>query len=154
MTQEEKQLLLKDLCARLPYGVKLKYVEDLVVKKESHTITLNNIYLEHIINGDTDIKPYLRPLSSMTEEEAEQIIKFICGDSIGINKINIRQDHITAKVDYLIGDSETVTVWFDDIMQSIEIFDFLNAHHFDYRGLIPMGLALEAPEGMYNNKIK
>ena len=69
MTQEEKQLLIRDLCARLPYGVKLRYVEDLVVKKESHIITLNNIYLEHILNGDADIKPYLRPMNSMTEEE-------------------------------------------------------------------------------------
>lgn len=73
MTQEEKQLLLKDLCARLPYGVKLRYVEDLVVKKESHIITLNNIYLEHILNGDADIKPYLRPMSSMTDEEIDKM---------------------------------------------------------------------------------
>ena len=69
MTQNDKKLLLKDLCARLPYGVKLRYVEDLVVKKESHIITLNNVYLEHILNGDADIKPYLRPMSSMTSDE-------------------------------------------------------------------------------------
>lgn len=115
MTQEDKGLLLKDLCARLPYGLKLRYVEDLVVKKESHTITLNNVYLEHILNGDADIKPYLRPLSSMTSSEmgfSEQIYK-------------------------------DGGFW--------EHFDWLNEHHFDYRGLIEKGLALEAPEGMYKN---
>lgn len=121
MTQEEKQLLLKDLCARLPYGVKLRYVEDLVVKKESHIITLNNIYLEHILNGDADIKPYLRPMSSMTDEEKETYECFFNEDG-------------------LINCSVYVYV------------DWLLEHHFDYRGLIPMGLALEAPEGMYNAK--
>lgn len=117
MTQEEKELLLKDLCARLPYGVKLRYVEDLVVKKESHIITLNNIYLEHIINGDADIKPYLRSMSSMTWDEKFE------HDAI-INSDNVLENHLR------------------DI-------DWLNAHYFDYRGLIPMGLALEAPEGLY-----
>jgi hypothetical protein len=113
MKKEEKQLLLKDLCARLPYGVKLRYVEDLVVKKESHIITLNNIYLEHILNGDADIKPYLRPMSSMTEEEG---------------------------------------IYYNTVYYTLNFYkkeDWLNEHHFDYRGLIPMGLALEAPEDMY-----
>ena len=113
MAQEEKQLLLRDLCARLPYGLKLRYVEDLVVKKESHIITLNNAYLEHILNGDADIKPYLRPMSSMTEDEKRD----------------------------LGGDIHTY--------YTIREIDWLNAHHFDYRGLIDKGLALEAPEGMY-----
>ena len=116
MTQEEKQLLFKDLCARLPYGVKLRYVEDLVVKKESHIITLNNIYLEHILNGDADIKPYLRPMSSMTEDEWKEYNQ--------------------------IGKSFSFT---DEV-------DWLNEHHFDYRGLIPMGLALEAPKDMYKTE--
>ena len=119
MTQEEKELLLQDLCARLPYGVKLRYVEDLVVKKESHIITLNNIYLEHILNGDADIKPYLRPLSSMTEEEREKFQTYIFESNE-------------------VGDILT-----------LDSADWLNKKHFDYRGLIPMGLALEAPAGMY-----
>lgn len=124
MTQEEKQLLLRDLCARLLYGVKLRYVEDLVVKKESHIITLNNIYLEHIINGDADIKPYLRPLSSMTEEEKDEYKNLVRG--------------IVVK-DYIA-------------LPFINEVDWLNKKMFDYRGLIPMGLALEAPEGMYKTE--
>lgn len=128
MTQEEKELLLKDLCARLPYGVKLRYVEDLVVKKESHTITLNNIYLEHIINGDTDIKPYLRSLSSMTEEERTEYFLLKHRD-------NDRDDNIIL------------------VDEASMLIDWLNKHYFDYRGLIERGLAIEAPEDMYNNVI-
>ena len=124
MTQEEKELLLKDLCARLPYGVKLRYVEDLVVKKESHTITLNNIYLEHIINGDADIKPYLRSMSSMTEEERTEYFLLKHRD-------NDRDDNIIL------------------VDEASMLIDWLNKHHFDYRGLIGKGLAIEAPEGMY-----
>lgn len=127
MTQEEKQLLLIDLSARLLYGVKLRYVEDLVIKKESHTITLNNIYLEHIINGDADIKPYLRPMSSMTEEERNEYFLLKHRD-------NDRDDNIIL------------------IDEASALIDWLNEHHFDYRGLIPMGLALEAPEGMYKTE--
>lgn len=122
MTQEEKQLLLVDLCARLPYGVKLRYVEDLVVKKESHIITLNNIYLEHILNGDADIKPYLRPMSSMTEEEAEEY-----------------NDLVNELSDYDCKLEQSAS----------KMIDWLNKKMFDYRGLIPMGLALEALEDMY-----
>ena len=130
MTQEEKELLLKDLCTRLPYGLKLRYIEDLVVKKESHVITLNNIYLEHILNGDADIKPYLRPLSSMTEEEKIYATQFEINNlgPIGFN-------------------------WNLIVSNSYELIDWLNKHYFDYRGLIEKGLAIEAPEGMYNNVI-
>ena len=129
MTQEEKQLLLIDLSARLPYGVKLRYVEDLVVKKESHIITLNNIYLEHILNGDADIKPYLRPMSSMTDEEKEhlQLLHNIISDK-----------------NY--GDGYAPAAW-----EAISEFNvYCYEHHLDNRGLIEIGLALEAPEHMYD----
>ena len=131
MAQEEKDLLLKDLCARLPYGVKLRYVEDLVVKKESHTITLNNIYLEHIINGDADIKPYLRSMSDMTEDERKYIT-----DKCGFTTMGPIGGEFALVIPVI------ATEW---------LIDFYNSHHMDWRGLIPMGLALEAKEGMYNN---
>ena len=130
MTKEEKQLLLKDLCTRLPYGVKLRYVEDLVVKKESHIITLNNIYLEHILNGDADIKPYLRPMSSMTEEEMKEFQAFHCVD--GLHPYFYQQ--------------------MCNLQNLENMFNWLNAHYFDYRRLIEKGLALEAPEDMYKNE--
>ena len=116
MTQQDKELLLKDLCARLPYGVKLRYIEDCVVKKISHTITMDTVWLEHVIYGDADVKPYLHPMSSMTEEEREEYTS------------------ITHSQNWLI------------IGEADKYIDWLNAHHFDYRGLIEKGLAIEVTE--------
>lgn len=67
MTQEDKQLLLKDLCARLPYNVICK----LSVKGADVSITekLDLGGLEHFIFGTMDVLPYLRPMLSMTEKE-------------------------------------------------------------------------------------
>ncbi len=112
MTQEEKQLLLKDLCARLPYNV----ICQLSAKDADISITenLDVAGLEHFIVGTMYVNPYLRPMSSMTEEE---------------------------KKDY----EGTCSDWYE----TLETYDWLLEHHFDYRGLIEKGLALEAPEGMY-----
>lgn len=117
MTQEEKQVLIKDLCARLPYGVKVNYYGTPM------QMPLQALSDEEMENG---IKPYLRPIDSMTEEEANEV----AGEIIHSN-INSRG-----------------FVWVEDCSTYI---DWLNAHHFDYRGLIEKGLALEAPEGMYKN---
>lgn len=108
MTQEEKKLLLIDLCARLPYSVK--------VKCGSEILTLNVNWLQTFQYHLDEIKPYLRPMSSMTEEEKDEYDRLVmCNAS-----------------------------WVVD--------DWLLVHHFDYRGLIEKGLALEAPEGMYKTK--
>lgn len=125
MTQEEKQLLLQDLCARLPYNTHI------FTNSKHHirllTITNDIDYDEQFwINGlyDVDeVKPYLRSMSSMTEEERKKYHSYC---------------------DYYYGN------YFD----TVESIDWLNVHHFDYRGLIKKGLALEAPEGMYNVKKK
>lgn len=132
MTQEDKQLLLQDLCTRLPYGVMLdtpngnKPLLALVLSKEYNTIVEYDDYhgnendISEWEGGDVEfIKPYLRPMSSMTEEE-----------KIEYNSYHSHPDNI--------GDSP----WF--------YVDWLNAHHFDYHDLIKKGLAIEAPEGMYN----
>ena len=116
MTQEHKQLLFKDLCGRLPYGVICK----LSAKDANVSITekLDTGGLEHFIFGTMDVKPYLRPMSSMTEKEKEEYAK-------------------TFDWDYSIQGTP---------------FDWLDKKMFDYRGLIPMGLALEAKEGMYKTE--
>ena len=137
MTQEEKELLLKDLSGRLPYGVKLKYIEDCVVKKISHTITMDTVWLEHVIYGDADVKPYLRPMSSMTEEEYQEYGK-ACDLDCDCSSNTLREN-LKAKSRVLI------SAWHHGV-------DWLNAHHFDYRGLIEKGLALEAPEGTYKTE--
>ena len=120
MTKEEKQLLLQDLCARLPYDTIVSVAEGGVDGIKWNKVTLN-FYLLHQIeeeDGLEFVKPYLRPMSSMTEEEKKEY-----------NAYHSHPDNID--------DSP----WF--------YVDWLNAHYFDYRGLIPKGLALEAPEGMY-----
>ena len=114
MTQEDKDLLLKDLCARLPYGVKVHgnfpvAFNDGIID-DIKDIELDTSVIDWLIHGDTDIKPYLRTMSSMTEEEWE-----------------LYNNEATP---------EGVLV-----PLSTEI-DWLNAHHFDYRGLIEKGLAI------------
>ena len=130
MAQEDKELLLKDLYTRLPYGVKFKseYDENL---QEIHYIKDEEIYTRthpHLPYWIETIKPYLRPLSSMTDEEREEYRKFSYYGAAGVRP-------------YTHGDFVAVP--------SFEKMDWLNAHHFDYRGLIEKGLALEAPEDMY-----
>ena len=115
MTQEEKQLLLKDLCARLPYGVKCYFEKD-GGKAPIHVVTIG--LLADVANRDDVIcKPYLRKMPDIQDP-----------------LLNELDDLITNKTFYEI----------TAISQ-----DWYNKHHFDYHGLIPMGLALEAPEGMY-----
>lgn len=127
MTNEEKQLLIKDICARLPYGVFVKEgdVNDRVIYTYD--------YHPHI----ETCKPYLRPMSSMTEEEYLEFRK-ISG---------LRKDE-----EYF---SNHLPEWGNSIITErvmVRTIDWLNAHQFDYRGLIPMGLALPAPEEMYKTE--
>ena len=144
MKQEDRLLLLKDLTARLLYGVQLRIDGDeypKLFRVESDCINCYPI-------DKFEIKPYLRLLSSMTEEEAKEIC--ILYGLKDILSIKITDKYIDVVVDDGVCSTEIRTIWYDEIISSIEIFDYLNVNHFDYRGLIPKGLALEAPEGMYN----
>ena len=114
MNKENKELLLKDLSARLFYGVMIEGLE------HPEIMTIKHLAIISVMSAEP-YKPYLRPMSSMTEEEKEEYHK-LCDSYYGI--------------------------YFD----SIDSIDWLNSHHFDYRGLIPKGLALVAPEGMYKTK--
>ena len=113
MKKENKELLLKDLCARLPYGVFISYDNgDEIETKEMGIGSLHDFMF-----NNAEVKPYLRPMSSMTEEERKEYNEYLFhGASIGLM-------------------SNTATAY--------ELIDWLNAHHFDYRGLIPMGVAIE-----------
>ena len=133
MTQEEKDLLVKDLCARLPYNVKAyvkhwakldrKYYEGVYTVESIHP-SLNNIlvyserFAVEVLVGyyDYEIKPYLFPLSSMTEEQTEELIKLINTDQNDNN----------------------------EFMRSLCRIEFYHKNHFDYRGLIEKGLAIDA----------
>lgn len=123
MTQEDKKLLLKDLCARLPYGVK-------VHNTLYGAIKLNERQIESFRKGIDDMLiPYLRLMSSMTEEEKQEFYD-IC-TTLSPDKSHFIMEGCI------------------DSNYMLEKFDWLNAHHFDYRGLIEKGLAIEAPKGMY-----
>lgn len=134
MTQKDKELLLKDISARFPYGVVLDIDTvdwkapqgHIQVKIDGYGFIFKDLSL--IVNGSyygDNYKPYLRPMSSMTEEEKNEYLNTFKKSIIGT-------------------DEEDGRVW------TVDSIDWLNAHHFDYRGLIEKGLALEAPEGMYN----
>jgi len=143
MTQEDRQLLLKDLCARLPYGVKFKADNEECIR-EIHYIRDEDVYIREYSNLpywiDT-IKPYFRPMSSMTKEERNEYRKAFEKD------FAILEDSIDAPIAYKYSDGMIVSdrVLFNEI-------DWLNKKMFDFRGLIPMGLALEAKEDMYKTE--
>ena len=124
MDLKEKQLLLADLCARLPYGVK--------IYNEPYTFDLDNFEFSSTISGTIleiikeGWKPYLRPMSSMTEEERNEYFDF-------------RSQELQRVAFAEVGKEESIS----------EVMDWLLSHHFDIRGLIEKGLALEAPKGMY-----
>ena len=130
MIQEDKNLLLQDLCSRLPYGIRCSFgVDDAIYEitgVNPSSCGASEIQATHIksgINGDFTIsscKPYLFPLSSMTEEQKKEFDQLI---ELELKAINDEIDHIQAT--------------------AFEV-DFYNKHHFDWRGLIPLGLANDA----------
>jgi hypothetical protein len=116
MTKENKELLLQDLCARLPYGVICDIYNEISTIKEK--LLFGGI--AHFADDSICVKPYLRSLASMTDEERNEYNEYLFyGSSIGLV-------------------SNTATAY--------ELIDWLNAHHFDYRGLIEKGLAIEVTE--------
>jgi Fe-S-cluster containining protein len=128
MTQEEKEFLLKDLCGRLPYGVKFKFKY-----AESSSEIMRAIYLENyvVINSKdysceiNDIKPYLFPMSSMTEEQKKEythIVNYISSDDTD----NWKEGE------------------FIYVEQFEQLMHFYHKNHLDYRGLIEKGLAIDA----------
>lgn len=109
MTNEQKKLLLKDICCRLPYGVKFES------ENAERVYFIDTSDDEIYINGTNieNVKPYLFPMSSMTKEQIKEF-----------NSITLRCNTYTGKATLLT--------------------DFCNKNHIDYRGLIPMGLVIDA----------
>ena len=134
MTPEDKELLLKDICSKLPYGVKLQHVKNTDSIVELYSIDLDDFYCKIQFytykgkaltvsdegkllkpGGMLRYKPYLFPLSSMTEEQRKEF---------------------DTTLKYL--PAEEIDIWTRDT------YDWCDKNHFDYRGLIPMGLANNA----------
>lgn len=164
MTQEDKELLFKELCMRLPYGVKFHYTKNpLIYMDQDSDGTAIGYYCNLIATKDIDLclddcKLYLRSMSSMTEEEVKELL-FVrlaskYGESCAYIKNFIKLNEVSFRQEYPY--KGTIDVWFS--FQIIEYskcehlgrinditlaeIDWLNAHHFDYRGLIPKGLAI------------
>lgn len=123
MIQENIDLLKKDLSSRIPYGLKIKVEYNWYEEIRSSDVNMRGVngyfVIYDSITGETEasitkVKPYLRPLLSMTEDEKNELLQ-CTGSTID------------------------------------KVIDFYNSNHFDYRGLIPKGLALEATEEMYKN---
>jgi hypothetical protein len=117
MKQKEKDLLLKDLSSRLPYGVKVKY-ENEIFDVEYVCPMYEEVKLdipETWTVGVSEVKPYLFPMSSMTEEQKKEYALVMSGNNLSYS--------------HLLGMSAE---------------DWFNKNHLDYRGLIPMGLAIDA----------
>ena len=123
----DKELLLKDLCARLPYGVKVQDELGRINKLVIGNADLNRLYYNDFSTYSEEklSLPYLFPLSSMTEEQYNEFFSYYH---------NIEMAEIKASGDYLkaacIGDDAKCS--------------WLNENHFDYRGLIEKGLAIDA----------
>ena len=143
MTQEYKELLLKDLCARLPYGVKFMCNKNIYTTKGLDLIVTDEGDWEYAVTAkniapiEIDfIKPYLFPLLSMTDEQAKEIQEIVGNPD---NACIIRKtDGLELWLDPIDTDP---TIWVDTIF---EVQDYLNKNHFDYRGLIKKGLAIDA----------
>ena len=128
MKQKEKDLLLKDLCSRLTYGVKVKFGDS---KPALLTVIEHDEFGWQIGSEDEfggmitiidNVKPYLFPMSSMTEEQRVEAFTLL------------------NNCDYYTIDN--TIKWLDN--HPIKFFDWCDKNHFDYRGLIPMGLAIDA----------
>lgn len=134
MTQEEKKLLIKDICARLPYNVMVGYESYIYVLSEINPACKDVDYIAvRIQNVEKltcaknvmieNIKPYLRSMSSMTAEEKEEYEMLQVYPGFKTNHTDLT-----------------------------DLYDWLNEKKFDYRGLIEKGLALEAPSYMYKTE--
>jgi hypothetical protein len=127
MTQEEKELVIKDLCSRLPYNCIVSIAEGGIDGLQWDDATLNSYLLHQIMEEDAweYVKPYLRPLSSMTEEERQEYNDLYYQAPIQRSGGNAYRD--------------------TKMVEALHI-DWLNKNMFDYRDLIPKGLAETAPE--------
>lgn len=125
MTQEDKELLLKDLCARLPYGIKFlreswnyEWDQELSVIEVLEDIDKDGYINRTKVYNVEDIKPYLRPMSSMTEEEKEEYCQL--QQRIIYNSKGVVNEDVTKYINYCY------------------------KKHLDVNNLIPMGLAIDA----------
>ena len=150
MTQEDKQLLLKDISARLPYGVKCIVTKSRTEEgQEGDVGKIGWVCLEGVdCIGDREpffsefgnFKPYLIPLSSLTEEQRNYISKLLIDTQ---NEFPPYGELNTKGCDNLFVCS---------VKQANVLINYCLANHLDINGLIEKGIAIEAPKDMYKNQ--
>lgn len=145
MTNEERQLLIKDLAARLPYGVIVqiqgRYDDGEEYIRETE---FDGPMFGYLYDDEKTIIPYLRPISSMTEEEMDKLF-----DILHVDKDGKDDDWIKINDVYGIKFFFPTGRWVEEVEDALS---YLRSIHIDISGLIPKGLALEATEGMYTKK--
>ena len=150
MTTKDKELLLKDLCARLPYTVKVfyEYVDDLNGKTYGYSLTLNTWCIDEFKANKAVVKPYLRPISLMTEEEKEELLISILDNKEDTKYFQVMSDGSIDQKNNAVQKLSNFTFhWINFNGENTSSYiDWLNANHFDYRGLIPKGLAIEVTD--------
>ena len=144
---EDKKLILKDLSARLPYGVKVLTPND----QEAYTLLalhpnkniavigfeMDGMYVTSKVKID-DCKPLLRPMSSMTNSEKEELLNLLFDEEAKYFYID-EEGVIDGKTSDLMKEGLNYPTF---CPTNIELYtNWLNEHHFDYRGLIEKGLA-------------
>lgn len=125
MTTEEKELVIRDICARLPYKVKIH------IGKTQRIEIFDDINLRigSINNTYADIRPYLYPISSINEEQKKELYKlgwYVERDKIYSTFRNYDEVNYKTHTD------------------SLELVNWCYKNHIDINGLIPMGLAIDA----------
>lgn len=152
MTQEDKELLLIDICARWPYNNLIVRVTDINDPSYDEEGKLRDIkHMDIDCNGIpflfdvenvftlcdiTEIKPYLRPMSSMTEDERKELVHLV----VYVEGPSVIKQIKDGGLDIMEGKYQ---------FHSLQILDWLNKKGFDYRGLLEKGLALPALKNMY-----
>lgn len=171
LTTQEKELILKELCTRLPYGIVINVGDkDLKLDKKHQCIGVlypedcsdefnerhNNASFYIVISGcyyGEEIKPYLRPLSSMTEEEILELYK-IAYNTWYNDSLYYKSEEWISFRDSIQNNTLCFksSIWASDIFK---VYDWLNSNNFDYNGLIPMGLGIDCTGlNIYDSSIK
>lgn len=138
MTDNEKEILIKEICTGLPFGTRY-FVQSnenpqILSKNEKISYDMLGVYVRLVKEGTHIVKPYLKPLSSMTDDEKKELWVAIDKD------MDIIEDNLDAPTIHTYNGR----VYRGNLIHYEE--DFLKANHFDYRGLIPMGLAIKVTD--------
>ena len=143
MTKEDKKLVLKELCCRLPHNTKIHIIHKTGLL-EPHDNLLTPEWIKKFYKDEVEIKPYLRPISDLTEEECTKLFQILdineeAGDWLKINDINILR---------------LFTEDGKDFYEIAAALDYLYSIHVDFRDMIEEGLAIETKkkdEKIYNS---